>query len=61
MVAIFGGLGMFMFDNPFAEAQELNEIQKNLDVGDAPSFDDKVGKIIRVQIHDGMTSSDSIR
>ena len=75
LVALFGGLGIFMFDNPFAEAQELNEIQKNIEIpeiqdqGVSEFRSDGVeivhyqdgSKLYRASIHDGITTADDLR
>lgn len=61
LVALFGGLGVFMFDNPFAEAQELNEMQKNVPEIDQNQSDDQIGKTIIVKLHDGVSSGDELK
>ena len=58
---IFAGIGGFMFvQNTSVEAVETDEFQENVELVQNTEPEQKEGRVINIEIHDGVGSSDSI-
>jgi len=58
---IFAGIGGFMFvQNTSVEAVETDEFQENVELVQNTEPEQKEGRVITIEIHDGVGSSDKI-